>query len=113
MKDYKRLTEKDIDGMYRVFDDECKHLFENIQSAIDRLGELEDLIEQGRLIELQTKAKIRKEAVIEFAKRYKEQVKNYTEMFTDDGFKMVSLEAMLGAVDFVFRQMFGDDVVQQ
>ena len=51
-----------------------------------------------------------REAAKEFAERYKNQVKNYTEMFTDDGFKMVSLEAMLGAVDFVLIQMIGEGV---
>ena len=35
-----------------------------------------------------------------FAEAYKDQVKNYTGMFTDDGF-YVSLSAILDAVDFV------------
>ena len=40
------------------------------------------------------------EAIKEFAETYKNQIKNYTGMFTDEGF-MVSLEAVLSAVDFV------------
>lgn len=40
------------------------------------------------------------EAYKGFAEAYKDQVKNYIDMFTDDGF-YVSLSAILDAVDFV------------
>lgn len=125
MKDYKRLTKKVSSTFYDIKCSNCNAIYPQKDEVPNfcendgcyfvlkqRLGELEDKIEQGLLVELPTKAKIRKEAVIEFAKRYKEQVKNYTGKFTDNGF-MVSLEAMIRAVDFVFRQMFGDEVVQQ
>lgn len=46
MKDYKRLTEKTKLGTYIIGDD---------RPIIQRLGELEDKIEQGRLIELPCK----------------------------------------------------------
>jgi hypothetical protein len=43
------------------------------------------------------------EAVKEFAEAYKDQIKNYTGMFTDEGF-YVSLDAVLSAVDFVLNK---------
>ena len=51
---------------------------------------------------------IKAEAYKEFAEKYKDQIKNYTGMFTDDGF-MVNLEAVLSAVDFVKERLVGDN----
>lgn len=53
-------------------------------------------------------AEIKAEAYKEFAEKYKDQIKNYTGMFTDDGF-MVNLEAVLSAVDFVKERLAGDN----
>ena len=52
-------------------------------------------------------SKIKAEAIKEFASAYKDQIKNYTGMFTDEGF-YVSHEAVLSAVDFVLNRMAGD-----
>lgn len=49
---YKRLTTKDEEGNWQVWEDDYSHPFEALQVAIDRLAELEDKIEQGTLIEL-------------------------------------------------------------
>lgn len=49
-------------------------------------------------------AKIKLEAYKEFVEAYKNQIKNYTGMFTDEGF-YVSLEAVLSAVDFVYEKL--------
>lgn len=46
---------------------------------------------------------VKAEAIKEFAKAYKDQIKNYTGMFTDEGF-YVSLDAVLSAVDFVLNK---------
>ena len=46
---------------------------------------------------------ISKKAVKDFADRYKEHVKSFTGEFTDNGF-MVSLNAVLTAVDFIEEQ---------
>ena len=48
------------------------------------------------------------EAYKEFAEEYKDQIKNYTGIFTDDGF-MVNLEAVLSAVDFIKNKLVDDD----
>ena len=50
------------------------------------------------------KNKIRAEAIKEFAEAYKEQIKDYTGMFTDDGF-YISLQAALSSVDFIKEKM--------
>ena len=54
---------------------------------------------------------IKAEAIKEFASAYKDQIKNYTGMFTDEGF-YVSYEAVLSAVDFVLnnklKEVVGD-----
>ena len=52
MSDYKRLTTKDEEGNWQVWEDDYSHPFEALQVAIDRLAELEDKIEQGTLVEL-------------------------------------------------------------
>jgi hypothetical protein len=49
------------------------------------------------------------EAIKEFAEDYKDQIKNYTGMFTDDGF-YVSFEAIMSAVDFVLNKKLDDMV---
>jgi hypothetical protein len=54
------------------------------------------------------KAKIKAEAYKEFAEEYKDQIKNYTGIFTDDGF-YVSLQAVLSAVDFIKEKLVGED----
>ena len=45
----------------------------------------------------------------DFAERYKEQTKNYTGMFTVEGF-YVSHGAMLSAVNFVYYKMTGEEL---
>lgn len=51
---------------------------------------------------------IKAEAYKEFAEKYKNQIKNYTGMFTDEGF-MVSFEAVLSAVNFIKDKLVGED----
>ena len=53
--EYKRLTTKDEEGNWQVWEDDYSHPFEALQVAIERLAELEDKIEQGTLIELPCK----------------------------------------------------------
>ena len=55
MSEYKRLTTKDEEGNWQVWEDDYSHPFEALQVAIDRLAEFEDKIEQGTLIELPCK----------------------------------------------------------
>lgn len=50
--------------------------------------------------------KARAEAIKEFAEEYKDQIKDCTGMFTDDGF-YVPLEAALNAVDFIKEKLMG------
>lgn len=52
---YKRLTTKDEEGNWQVWEDDYSHPFEALQVAIDRLAEVEDKIEDGRLIEVPCK----------------------------------------------------------
>lgn len=52
---YKRLTTKDEEGNWQVWEDDYSHPFEALQVAIDRLAELEDKMENGTLIELPCK----------------------------------------------------------
>jgi hypothetical protein len=54
MSEYKRLTTKDEEGNWQVWEDDYSHPFEALQVAIDRLAELEDKIEQGTMIEIPT-----------------------------------------------------------
>lgn len=49
---YERLTTKDEEGNWQVWEDDYSHPFEALQVAIDRLAELEDKMENGTLIEL-------------------------------------------------------------
>jgi hypothetical protein len=49
--EYKRLTEKDEEGNWTIWEDDYSHPFEALQVAIERLAELEDKIEQGTLKE--------------------------------------------------------------
>lgn len=49
---YERLTTKDEEGNWQVWEDDYSHPFEALQVAIERLAELEDKIEQGLMIEL-------------------------------------------------------------
>lgn len=51
---------------------------------------------------------IKAEAYKEFAEQYKNQIKNYTGQFTDNGF-MVNLEAVLRAIEFVKDKLVGED----
>lgn len=48
------------------------------------------------------------QAYEKFAEKYKDQIKNYTGMFTDFGF-MVNLEAVLNAVDFIRDKLVGEN----
>lgn len=50
--EYKRLTTKDEEGNWQIWEDDYSHPFEALQCAIDRLAELEDKIEQGTLKEI-------------------------------------------------------------
>lgn len=50
---------------------------------------------------------IKAEAYKEFAEEYKDQIKNYTGIFTDDDF-YVSLQAVLSTVDFIKEKLVGD-----
>lgn len=52
---YERLTIKDKDGNWQVWEDDYSHPFEALQTAIDKLAELEDKIENGTLIEVPCK----------------------------------------------------------
>lgn len=52
---YERLTTKDKDGNWQVWEDDYSHPFEALQTAIDKLAELEDKIENGTLIKLPCK----------------------------------------------------------
>lgn len=52
---YERLTTKDEEGNWQVWEDDYSHPFEALQVAIDRLAELEDKMENGTLIELPCK----------------------------------------------------------
>lgn len=59
-------------------------------------------IEYDHHLLVQEASIIKTEAIKEFASAYKDQIKNYTGMFTDEGF-YVSHEAVLSAVDFVLN----------
>lgn len=48
---YERLTTKDKNGNWQVWEDDYSHPFEALQTAIDKLAELEDKIERGELVE--------------------------------------------------------------
>lgn len=52
---YERLTTKDEEGNWTIWEDDYSHPFEALQVAIERLAELEDKIENGTLIELPCK----------------------------------------------------------
>ena len=95
MKDYKRLTRQSVDNFkYRLKDHKSKNgefsdydAFFDYSMAVKRLGELEDKIERGELVEVSKGAVVltpeeraeemrlaneeRKQAVIEFAERVK------------------------------------------
>ena len=73
-------------GLLNIVIDE---LVESMKSDFSRLEDFSDLIKA--------------EAIKEFAKAYKDQIKNYTGMFTDEGF-YVPLDAVLSAVDFVLNK---------
>ena len=98
MKDYKRLTDRDDDGMPYVkcadcyIRDKCDLTKEVCyQELQDRLAELEDKIERGELIStvqdelseqeiaffVKHNAEVRKQAVIEFAVRLKKKADPY------------------------------------
>lgn len=47
---YERLTTKDKNGNWQVWEDDYSHPFEALQTAIERLAELEDKIENGTLV---------------------------------------------------------------
>lgn len=53
---YERLTTKGKDGNWQVWEDDFSHPFEALQTAIDKLAELEDKIENGTLVEVLCKA---------------------------------------------------------
>ena len=54
---YKRLTTKDEEGNWQVWEDDYSHPFEALQVAIDRLAELEDKIEKGDLVSIKSVSK--------------------------------------------------------
>lgn len=56
--EYKRLTTKDEEGNWTIWEDDYSHPFEALQVAIERLAELEDKIERGELISVKTIAKL-------------------------------------------------------
>ena len=90
----------------------CEH--NTMRNALDLINRLqadkeksdkiiEELNEQiEHLVFLNETAK--SEARKEFAEAYKDQIKNYTGMFTDEGF-YVSFDAVLNAVDFVCERL--------
>jgi hypothetical protein len=55
MSEYKRLTTKDKDGNWQVWEDDYSHPFEALQVAIDRLAEYEDDEENGKIVRLPCK----------------------------------------------------------
>lgn len=73
MMKYKRLTTKDEEGNWQVWEDDYSHPFEALQVAIDRLAELEDKMENGTLIELPDTA--HKFAVVEYSWQKKKPLK--------------------------------------
>lgn len=77
------------------------------ECALDLINRQEEMIDgliAGQETLQQNLPKVIKaEVVKEFAKAYKDQIKNYTGMFTDEGF-YVSLDAVLSAVDFVLNK---------
>ena len=100
MKDYKRLTDRDDDGMPYVkcadcyIRDKCDLTKEVCyQELQDRLAEIEDKIESGELIStvqdergeqeiaffVKHNAEVRKQAVIEFAVRLKKKADSYND----------------------------------
>ena len=56
MMKYKRLTTKDEEGNWTIWEDDYSHPFEALQVAIERLAELEDDLESGKIIRLPCKA---------------------------------------------------------
>lgn len=55
MSEYKRLTTKDEEGNWQVWEDGYSHPFEALQGAIDRLAEWENDYENGKLVKLPCK----------------------------------------------------------
>jgi hypothetical protein len=55
MSDYKRLTTKDEEGNWQVWEDDYSHPFEALQVAIDRLAEWENDYESGKVVKLPCK----------------------------------------------------------
>lgn len=53
--EYKRLTTKDEEGNWTIWEDDYSHPFEALQVAIERLAELEDDLESGKIIRLPCK----------------------------------------------------------
>ncbi len=77
---------------------------ESVLDLINRLNsEKSALVEHLKKARRQLKT-AKSEAVKEFVEAYKDQIKNYTGMFTDEGF-YVSLDAVLNAVDFVCERL--------
>lgn len=95
----------------------CNEKIKEQQAEIERLapenerlyGKVEELsLVLSDTIKIKYK-EAKSEAYKEFVEAYKNQIKNYTGMFTDEGF-YVSLEAVLSAVDFIFEKLKGNAV---
>ena len=106
LKDLQRLVDKyGENGSYNTY---C--------TLSDSLALIKELSEENFLLK-QKRANIfeivnayergRAEAYKKFAEEYKDQIKNYTGIFTDDDF-YVSLQAILSAVDFIRDKLVGD-----
>jgi len=102
-------------GYHSGLMDEAADTIEQLQAEIEKKNEdiekwqkvnFDLCIAGGKL--LRERKTIRAEAIKEFAEKYKDQIKNYTGMFTDNGF-MVSHEAILAAVDFIKEQLVGEN----
>ena len=52
---YERLTTKDEEGNWTIWEDDYSHPFEALQVAIERLAELEDDLESGKIVRLPCK----------------------------------------------------------
>ncbi len=114
MKDYKRLTEKSVgcfkyclknhkskDGEFKDYD-----TFFDYSMAVKRLGELEDKIERGELVEVPKGSVVltpeeRKQAVKEFAERVK--MAFYYE------FDELIPSIMADKIDELVKEICGDD----
>ena len=99
----KDIQDKDIEN----FLNDVKFLKDLINRQKAEIERLKRLLEEEEAKYKECAKRFYKEAIKEFASAYKDQIKNYTGMFTDEGF-YVSHEAVLSAADFVLNRMVGD-----